>query len=484
MKKLLLLALSAISFYSYAQSNLILNGSLEDWNTNQLENWSIQEGDVTQTQIQFTNGVSGALFKEGPVSPRIIAANYPMEAGKTYQLRFDYRVKTANTSFGQQVIGYKYGATDLDPNNTFSAIPQNFEWNTILKTITPTVSEEWYFEISISSMILDPFEVYIDNIQIIDTSDPTPDRDTLVELYNALNGSGWINPWDLNDDYTTWDGVIIDNDNRVIGLNLVARGLSGTIPSSIQNLQLLKNINIINNPGLTGAIPIEMGNLSNLETLALNNNGLSGAIPEELGQLSQLTSLILSSNQITGNIPISITQLDKLTVLNISNNSLTGTIPTEIGDLTALQTLNISNNDLSGSIPASIDSLSNLSSIDLSVNQLDGDIPLEIGSLSNLTSLNLGNNSLSGAIPPIIGNLTALTTLTLSSNNLNGDTPTSLWSLPNLVELDVATNRLTGSISNTIGNLTSLENYGAYLICNIFKYKIILILTLGSYLLI
>ena len=47
---------------------------------------------------------------------------------------------------------------------------------------------------------------------------------------------------------------------------------------------------------MTGDIPTELGNLSNLETLVLNENQLTGEIPTELGSLSNLQGLYLNEN--------------------------------------------------------------------------------------------------------------------------------------------------------------------------------------------
>ena len=54
---------------------------------------------------------------------------------------------------------------------------------------------------------------------------------------------------------------------------------------------------------LSGAIPAELGNLSNLLLLGLGRNQLSGAIPSELGNLSNLVSITLAPNNFTGCIP-------------------------------------------------------------------------------------------------------------------------------------------------------------------------------------
>jgi len=55
---------------------------------------------------------------------------------------------------------------------------------------------------------------------------------------------------------------------------------------------------------LSGSIPSEIGNLTNLEWLYLDNNNLSGPIPPELGGLKKLNTLDLSLNNISGTLPV------------------------------------------------------------------------------------------------------------------------------------------------------------------------------------
>ena len=85
--------------------------------------------------------------------------------------------------------------------------------------------------------------------------------------------------------------------------------------------------------GLTGEIPSEIGNLTNLESLILSSNQLTGEIPSEIGNLTNLTSLSLGYNQLTGEIPSEIGNLTNLTYLRLSSNELTGEIPSEICNL-------------------------------------------------------------------------------------------------------------------------------------------------------
>ena len=70
----------------------------------------------------------------------------------------------------------------------------------------------------------------------------------------------------------------------------------------------------IENLGLTGEIPLEIGNLTNLTALHLQNNQLTGSIPAEIGNLTNLTTLNLTNNQLT-EIPSEVCDL-------INNNNL------------------------------------------------------------------------------------------------------------------------------------------------------------------
>jgi len=99
---------------------------------------------------------------------------------------------------------------------------------------------------------------------------------------------------------------------------------------------------------LSGPIPSELGQLSNLKVLDLCRNEFEGPIPVELGRLSNLRQLFLANNQLAGSIPKELGQLVKLTRLNLSDNSLTGSIPFELGQLSNLIHLWLGSNQLAG----------------------------------------------------------------------------------------------------------------------------------------
>ena len=97
-----------------------------------------------------------------------------------------------------------------------------------------------------------------------------------------------------------------------------------------------------------------------VEHLYLSYDGLTGPIPTELTQLTNLIRLDLSHNRLTGTIPTELTQLTNLIRLDLSYNRLTGTIPAELGQLTNLNWLGLSHNRLTGPIPAELGQLTSL----------------------------------------------------------------------------------------------------------------------------
>ena len=329
------------------------------------------------------------------------------------------------------------------------------------------------------------------------------DREALVALYRATNGANWLNSvnWLSAAPLDTWHGITTDGRGRVIELALSENMLSGEIPSELGNLTNLDRLNLSFNM-LSGSIPSELGNLTNLTRLNLSQNRfsgeippelgnltnlerlylrdspispwahpshLSGEIPSELGNLTNLTELDLRGHQLSGEIPSVLGNLTNLTHLYLSGNQLTGEIPSELGKLTNLTHLylsaswpNLESNQFSGSIPPELGNLTNLTRLDLSNNQLSGEIPSELGNLTNLGGLDLSNNQLSGSIPTELANLYNLTTLDLSNNQLSDFIPTDLANLYNLVELDLHTNQLHGEIPPELGNLANLTRLYLY----------------------
>jgi Leucine-rich repeat (LRR) protein len=289
------------------------------------------------------------------------------------------------------------------------------------------------------------------------TEIPQAECEALVALYDSTDGPGWwsnIN-WKQNDQPCTWDGVAC-SEAHVSELNLASNNLSGAIPPELGGLSNLQGLSLSGNQ-LSGAIPPELGGLSELQSLSLGNNQLSGGIPPELGDLSNLEYLYLTLNQLSGAIPPELGDLSNLEILALYSNQLSGAIPPELGDLSNLVWLFLDRNQLSGAIPPELGGLSNLEILYLWDNQLSGSIPPELGGLSNLARIDLKSNQLSGSIPPELGGLSNLWYLGLSYNQLSGSIPPELADLSGLWELDLGYNMLTATGDPPLSFLNSKD---------------------------
>ena len=318
------------------------------------------------------------------------------------------------------------------------------------------------------------------------------DRDVLVALYNTTNGAGWTHKtnWLSDKPLGEWHGVTTDGNGRVTRLELIENRLSGKIPPELGNLTNLTGLFLVVNQ-LTGVIPSELGNLANLTKLHLSANQLSGSIPSELGNLANLTLLRLADNELSGSIPSELGNLANLTGLVLYDNELSGSIPSELGNLANLTKLNLVDNELSGSIPSELGNLTNLTYLYLADNQLTGCVPATLQNVQDNDLNQLGlpfcsaqaltdrdvlvalYNATSGASwtdntnwlsDKPIGEWYGVTTdaygrvtrLELFENRLSGTLPSELGNLANLTYLLLYSNQLSGEIPSELGNLANL----------------------------
>ncbi len=241
---------------------------------------------------------------------------------------------------------------------------------------------------------------------------------------------------------TLWGVVYSVEDTYSLGLR--NSGLTGPIPPEIGNLTNLTYLNLGRNE-LTGSIPPEIGNLTNLTYLNLGYNQLTGSIPQEIGNLTNLIRLFLYYNQLTGEIPESICNLvENNCVVYINNNYLCPPYPSCVEDYMGVQDVCSCglDDDEVVYLWGNCYSIENTTVLNLSNSGLTGEIPPEIGNLTNLTYLYLHENYLTGSIPPEIGNLTNLTYLSLSSNQLTGEIPESICNLVDNTYIVITNNQL------------------------------------------
>ena len=83
------------------------------------------------------------------------------------------------------------------------------------------------------------------------------EREALVKLYQATNGTNWTNKWNLSAPINTWYGVKLYND-KVIAINLADNNLTGSLPNEITDLVFLQTLDLHKNT-INGNIPQPTG---------------------------------------------------------------------------------------------------------------------------------------------------------------------------------------------------------------------------------
>ncbi|WP_297092238.1 C39 family peptidase [uncultured Draconibacterium sp.] len=167
----------------------------------------------------------------------------------------------------------------------------------------------------------------------------------LVDLYNSTDGDNWTNNenW-LNGPVSSWYGIAMQ-DTNVTEISLDQNNLIGSLPASLGQISQLEWLALGGNL-INGSLPTELGNLENLRFFFLWGNQLSGVIPSSFGQLSSLNILSLNGNQLSGDIPPELQNCSNLWEINLDWNLLDGTIPSELCNLQNLGQVNFANNFL------------------------------------------------------------------------------------------------------------------------------------------
>ncbi|MBA0771185.1 hypothetical protein Gotri_019691, partial [Gossypium trilobum] len=250
------------------------------------------------------------------------------------------------------------------------------------------------------------------------------ERNALLKFKNDLvDPSNRLASWVEGGDCCKWLGVVCHNSTGHINqLHLAAPPLSAPDlyappaewePYKRSKLRGRINPSLLELKYLTrfqGAIPHNLGNLSNLQYLDLGGNDLKSKSLQWVSGLSSLQYLDLSSADLyKANDWVQVAlKLPSLLELHLTDCGL---------------------EDDPSSI--SVNSSKSLVVLDLSWNSLSS-VPRWILSLHGLVSIDLGFNSLKGPIPYYFGNFSFLEVLDLSGNHLNSSVPNSLYSLKHL----------------------------------------------------
>ena len=119
------------------------------------------------------------------------------------------------------------------------------------------------------------------------------ERLALTDLHGLTGGSSWANreAWGTDAPLGDWHGVATE-DGRVVGVTLPDNGLSGPLPPEIANLTELRVADLADNH-LSGALPGSIAGLRELAELRLGRNpALEGALPFGLRGLERVRVLL------------------------------------------------------------------------------------------------------------------------------------------------------------------------------------------------
>ena len=323
------------------------------------------------------------------------------------------------------------------------------------------------------------------------------DRAALIALYEATDGPNWSGTcglnWNTDLPLSAWNGV---RWSEYYGEEEERTGVDRVFLSSC---------------GLTGEIPIEIGNLAKLGRLQLYENQLTGGIPASLGNLPRLWELYLAGNRLSGPIPASLGNMWNLSYLWLDDDTglcLAPDFPMDSRFAHLAQGQDVgpchapsfvdrdplrafydatdgpnwryttnwnSSEPLETWFGVSTRADGRVAKLLLYWNRLRGELPPAVGELAYLTHLNISDSlstfqgrrvrrQLTGEIPgAVLGRLARLTSLELYGNAFSGGIPAALGNLANLERLDLTGSQLSGPIPAALGNLANLRELWLYL---------------------
>lgn len=238
---------------------------------------------------------------------------------------------------------------------------------------------------------------------------------------------------------------------------ITMRAFEGDLPEGISALINLKELTLSYTK--VASLPLDMGNIPNLEKLDLSNCNKLLNLGNNLGQLTKLKTLNLSYCSKVTAIPENIGQLQNLATLNISGCSALISIPESFTNLSYLTTLNFNGCESLQQLPSQIGSMSQVTAVDLSSCKSLIALPESFGNLTKLTKLQLRSCSALASLPESIGNLSAVTEIEMTSCDGINSFPESLGRMSNLKKFTFSSTINPVALPSTFSNLVNLEEF-------------------------
>lgn len=339
------------------------------------------------------------------------------------------------------------------------------------------------------------------------------ERDVLVQFYHAMSGETWRSRryWLTDKPLDTWEGVTMEK-NRVVALDLIERGLRGSVPAELALLRQLKSLHLSSN-FITGRLPEKLLDL--IEINLVETDLLTANLPPTPSQ----TKPAAPSRRVpppppppftvSAGAPASITggnaNLNRAQIAIDTNfhspprsesrrrfaipdlpvtpkaHSMGSSSSFSSSDL-LLEQRNVlleffhslqgsgwkerahwgSDRPLKEWFGVRTNPAGHVVEIVLGSNYLKGVLPASLGQLRYLQTLDLRLNQVHGVIPTALGQCLSLQILRLQSNKFIGGLPDSLSHLDRLEVIDVRHNLLEGQLPAGLGRLPRLSFLGLH----------------------
>ena len=223
-------------------------------------------GNLSSLEILYIigNGMSGSIPPElGNLSAlrwlnitfNGMSGSIPSELGNITGLEMLYLHDNQLTGGVPSSLGSLSALTrmHLSKNRLTGAIP-----NTFLNLRLDENEFSWWQNASLCVPATEAFRSWMTRMGFNADRDGafcSEDRQALLGLHEALDGSNWTNSnWGDDADVRTWRGVKVDSDVRVTELRLGSSGLSGRIPTVLADLDKLEVL-VLEGNGLVGEVP-------------------------------------------------------------------------------------------------------------------------------------------------------------------------------------------------------------------------------------